>query len=263
MNCKICGSIAAAFGSAELLRRYPVTYYRCPDCGFVQTEEPYWLEEAYLRPINISDTGIMARNIYNATIVSAIIKICFNPDGKFIDYGGGYGIFVRMMRDRGFDFYRDDKYCDNLFASGFDVADSGTSHFELLTAFEVFEHFVSPSAELEKLLQKSDSILFTTEIIPDNPPQPAEWWYYALDHGQHISFYTRNSLQCMANKNGLNYFNRGNTHLFTRVKLSAIPLKFKLATHPRIARFLDMFLRKKPLNISDYKQITGMNITGV
>jgi hypothetical protein len=50
---------------------------------------------------------------------------------------GGYGMFVRLMRDGGFDFHREDPLCDNLFAQGFDRQDDGT--FELVTAFEVFE----------------------------------------------------------------------------------------------------------------------------
>lgn len=260
MKCKICSTISAIFASAKILDVYEVTYYQCERCGFVQTEEPYWLEEAYLKPINASDTGIMARNSDNARIVSAVLYLCLNQNSKYADYGGGYGIFVRMMRDRGFDFYRDDKYCANLFANGFDVADSGIRRFELVTAFEVFEHLVSPCEELQSLLQKSDNILFTTEILPYNSPHPAEWWYYGLDHGQHISFFTRKALQCMANKFGLDYYYRNNIHLFTRKKATVMNLRFQLALRPRFSRLLEIFLRKKTLTYSDYKQITGMDI---
>ena len=260
MNCKICESVSPAFGSAVIMDKYSISYYRCPNCGFVQTEEPYWLNEAYSRPINISDTGIMARNIFNANIVSGILKLCFKSDGKFADYGGGYGIFVRIMRDKGFDFYRDDKYCANLFANGFDIADSGANHFELLTAFEVFEHFVSPSEELEKLLQKSDSILFTTEIMPANQFQPSEWWYYGLNHGQHISFYTYNALKYLANKFQLRYLTRNNLHLFSRKNDKALKVKFVLATDFYLSHVIQLMARKASLTCRDSKMFTGKDI---
>jgi hypothetical protein len=259
MNCKICGSISTSLYSAKILDAHMITYYQCGHCGFVQTEEPYWLEEAYSKPINTSDTGIIARNLANARMVSAILYLCFDPNSKYADYGGGHGIFVRMMRDRGFDFYREDKYCENLFANGFDVADSGIGQFELLTAFEVFEHFVSPGKELVNLLQKSENILFTTEILPKNTPHPTAWWYYGLDHGQHISFFTHKSIQCLADKFGLTYYYRGSIHLFTRQK-SALKFRFQVATCNRFNSILEIIYQKRSLTNSDYKFITGNNI---
>ncbi len=38
----------------------------------------------------------------------------------FLDYAGGYGVFTRLMRDIGFDFYWHDPYTQNLFANGFE-----------------------------------------------------------------------------------------------------------------------------------------------
>ena len=38
---------------------------KCPKCGYVQTETPYWLEQAYVHAINRSDTGLLRRNARN------------------------------------------------------------------------------------------------------------------------------------------------------------------------------------------------------
>ena len=101
------------------------------------------------------------RNEYLVPIVSTIIELFYQRATKFIDYGGGYGLFVRMMRDRGFDFYRQDIYCENLFAKHFDLSDlPGTSKFDMLTAFEVFEHLQDPISEIGKMLSYFDTILF-------------------------------------------------------------------------------------------------------
>jgi hypothetical protein len=263
IKCRICDNSASEFSSAFILGKYQIKYYLCSTCGFIQTEEPYWLDEAYAVPINTSDTGIMIRNLANVRLASAVLQLCFNTDGQYADYGGGHGIFVRMMRDRGFDFYRDDKYCANLFAHGFDTADSGVDRYCLITAFELFEHFLSPCDELQNLLNKSDNILFTTEILPHPPPQLNDWWYFCLDHGQHISFFSHRSLQHLADRFALHYYNFGNRHLFTRNKTSCMAWRFKLATHPRVSRLLETFSRKKSLTSSDYKKITGVDIVNL
>jgi CO dehydrogenase/acetyl-CoA synthase gamma subunit (corrinoid Fe-S protein) len=64
MNCKICGEAASLAFISKVLNKYDVKYFKCRGCGFLFTEEPFWLSEAYKNPINIYDTGIMTRNIY-------------------------------------------------------------------------------------------------------------------------------------------------------------------------------------------------------
>jgi 2-polyprenyl-3-methyl-5-hydroxy-6-metoxy-1,4-benzoquinol methylase len=140
MNCKICASSSTFFANAKLLNKYDVDYFKCTDCGFVQTEDPYWLAEAYSEAIAGSDIGLVTRNMNLSACAQLLIEQYFNSDGKFLDYGGGYGLFVRLMRDAGFNFYWSDKFCKNLFAQGFE--DNGKSEYELVTAFELLEHLV-------------------------------------------------------------------------------------------------------------------------
>ena len=56
MNCKICSSNTSEVFTKEILGKYLVKYYQCNFCEFLQTEKPFWLEESYKNPINISDT---------------------------------------------------------------------------------------------------------------------------------------------------------------------------------------------------------------
>lgn len=259
MNCKICDSISDFLANGEVSKKYLIAYYRCRHCGFIQTEEPYWLGEAYSQAINDSDIGMVSRNIANAKISKAIISVFFDPGARFVDYGGGYGMFVRIMRDYGFAFYRSDKYCRNLFAKGFDLEEPDCDALELLTAFEVFEHFLDPAGELDKLLKLSSNILFTTELIPPSNPKPEEWWYYGLDHGQHISFYTVKSLQHLANSKGLNlYSNSHNFHLFTKKKISH--LLFRLLCSKVVSTMFNVFNRRASLLAADYEKMTGTRL---
>ena len=89
MKCKICHRETKYIFSAKILNKYNIKYYHCNNCGFLQTEEPYWLDEAYQEAINISDTGIMLRNISLSKIATLIISFLFNKKAKFLDYAGG------------------------------------------------------------------------------------------------------------------------------------------------------------------------------
>ncbi|MGI0483406.1 FkbM family methyltransferase [Geminocystis sp. CENA526] len=215
-KCKICGSHSYHFANADILQKYDVTYFQCSNCKFIQTEEPYWLEEAYSKVIASSDVGLVYRNIAMAEITSKLLFNFFDHNASFLDYGGGYGLFVRLMRDKGFNFYWEDKYCQNLFAQEFEFNSAKHNKILLTTAFELFEHFVNPVQEIEKILKISPNVLFSTQLLPENNPKPSEWWYYTPHEGQHISIFTKQSLTVIAQKYNLNFYTDGSSlHLLT------------------------------------------------
>jgi len=241
MKCKICNTENQSCFSSELLNKYEVKYFHCCECDFLQTEEPCWLEEAYARPINLTDTGYMARNLFYSKRLTILLSLIFNKKSQFLDYAGGYGVFVRLMRDIGFDFYWDDKYTKNLFSSGFEW--DKTSKIDAITSFEAFEHFVHPMVEIDTLLKISKTLIFSTELRPETIPNPDDWWYYGLEHGQHISFYSENTFRYIAQKISLNYYNVGSLHILTELtipKWKIWALKFtKFGFHKIIARSLN------------------------
>lgn len=221
MTCKICNQDNESIFTSKILNKYDIKYFYCPHCGFLQTEEPYWIEEAYAESINVTDTGIMRRNLSLSRKVSILLYFFFKKDRKFVDFAGGYGIFTRLMRDIGFDFSWYDPYTTNLVARGFEYSDKEEDKIELLTSFESFEHFANPLDEIEKMLVISKNILFSTNILPSVIPKPEEWWYYGLEHGQHISFYSKDTLEFIAKKYKLNLYTNGNgIHLLTEKKLN-------------------------------------------
>ncbi|OKH30413.1 glycosyl transferase group 1 [[Phormidium ambiguum] IAM M-71] len=250
MKCKICRSETTHFAKATILEKYDIDYFKCENCGFVQTEEPYWLSEAYTNAIASSDVGLVFRNLQFSQITSNIIFSIFDDSSKFLDYGGGYGLFVRLMRDAGFDFYWYDKFCENIFAKGFaTVAEEG--EYELVTAFEVFEHFSNPLTEIQSILKFSRNIFFSTELLPENNPKPGEWWYYSLQDGQHIAIYTAKSLAIIAETLGLNYYTNGlNLHLITEKQIPEVLFRNLCYAPPPNNR-------KESLITKDYLQVTG------
>jgi 2-polyprenyl-3-methyl-5-hydroxy-6-metoxy-1,4-benzoquinol methylase len=228
MKCRICGGDAPRLFEALILNRYQIEYYKCPNCSFIQTEEPYWLEEAYSQAVSDLDVGLVSRNLMYSPSVENIIKQSFRHDAKFLDYGGGYGLFVRLMRDKGFDFYRQDVYCENLFAKNYDITDlQPSSNFEILTAFEVAEHLSNPLDEFRTMLKLSDNILFSTELQPSQQLLSAnDWWYFVPETGQHISLYSFKTLQHIAASLDCYLFSNQSLHLFSRRNFSKNPLLF-------------------------------------
>ncbi len=211
---------------AEVLNKYSAEYYRCPKCLFLQAANPYWLSEAHKNPINISDTGLLARNINFSEIAAIILYFYFDKNAKFVDFAGGYGIFTRLMRDIGFDFYWNDPFCQNIFAKGFEYEEQKPDEIKFLTAFECFEHFENPLEEIEKMLKISRNIFFSTMLAPEGSLPANDWFYYGFKHGQHISFFSHKTLRYIAGKNNLYFYtNEKNLHLFTDRKLKFFTFK--------------------------------------
>lgn len=263
MNCKLCGQAAALFGSARVLGRYDARYFRCGACGFVQTEPPFWLEEAYASAITSTDIGSVNRALTFGRLTRRFILAFFNPGARFLDYGGGYGLFTRLMRDWGFDFYHYDRYCQNLLAQGFDADMSGGARYELMTAFEVFEHLNDPLSEIEQMLRYARNIVFSTQLVPPSNPKPGEWWYYSPEHGQHIAFYTKPALDVIARHFGLNIYSNGSSlHLLTEKRIS--DRWFQFMFRHRVTRLLDVLLNRRlrahSLLAADYAKLSGVDL---
>ncbi len=58
MISKITAGQTKLLFTAKVLGKYDVQYYQCVITGFIQTEEPYWLEEAYSSAITKLDIGL-------------------------------------------------------------------------------------------------------------------------------------------------------------------------------------------------------------
>jgi len=149
-------------------------------------------------------------------------------------------MLVRMMRDLGYDFFWYDKFCENLFAIGFEAKEK--EKYKLVTAFELFEHFVEPIVEIQNILEfaEPDFLVFSTVIFKETIPDK-NWWYYSFESGQHISLYNKNTLKFIANK--FNYTlltNNNNLHVFSREKFSN--------------KFFNLFLKYQKYLLKLFKQ---------
>lgn len=210
--CGGCGSNCWPFDSGVVLGRIEIQYFRCRQCGLVRTEEPIWLDEAYSSPIASIDVGLLSRCLMLADVTEAVVRT-LSPRSRGLDWAGGYGVLTRLLRDRGLDFHHYDPYTRNLFAAG--LEGSPSEKWDLVTLYEVLEHLTNPIADLAPLCAGSPVLLFTTELLPEPAPRVGSWWYYALEGGQHVSFYTMVSLTMLAERLGMELVSDGRSvHAF-------------------------------------------------
>jgi hypothetical protein len=239
MNCKICHSEASIVLEHKVRGSYTAKLAHCPVCDFLFAVEPDWLEAAYEKPINATDTGYVTRNVYLSKKTLILFWLLFKKTARFVDYAAGYGMLVRLMRDYGLDFFWSDLYTKNLFAEGFEH--KNRERAMAISCFECFEHLTDPSQELQKMLAISDTILFSTKLKSSKVPNP-DWEYYGWNHGQHVAFYSKRSLARLAKEKGLNFYTDGeNLHLFTKRTLPGFIISFiNLLTKLQA----DIFIRK-------------------
>jgi 2-polyprenyl-3-methyl-5-hydroxy-6-metoxy-1,4-benzoquinol methylase len=215
--CGLCDARASWVCRQKLLGRHEVDYFLCPRCDLLQTQSPYWLDEAYSRAITTLDTGAIERNQADSRItliLSGLLGV--GPGEPCLDFGGGHGVFARMMRDLGLDFRWYDKHAQNLFAAGFEG--ELATRYRLVTAFEVFEHLAETRADLSQIFGPRHDYIFVATLL--HAGHQAGLWYYMLESGQHVTFYSQRTMAFIAEMFGYDAVT-GPTHtLFIRRDLT-------------------------------------------
>jgi hypothetical protein len=197
--CRLCGARAHFWNTKRLLNRYDVSYYLCSQCGSLETEQPYWLEVAYDVTGLGDDVGAAQRTIDMVLKTSALLdRIGLPADAECIDFGGGLGLFTRLMRDRGINFFSYDLYAQPFFSDRHGLTSLAGRSPAVMTAFEVVEHFTDPADDLGQLFESRPALVIaTTELFTG---QDLSWPYFAEGTGQHIFFYSRRALTEIAKR---------------------------------------------------------------
>ncbi|MGQ0622588.1 MAG: class I SAM-dependent methyltransferase [Panacagrimonas sp.] len=180
----------------------PVYYFYCGQCGFCFAPEIYrWSREQFREKIynaeyvNVDPEYLDARPRANA---ASLIKSFPDVMGKIrhLDYGGGGGQLSEFLRLSGWTSESYDPF------EGEDRSISSLGTFDLITAYEVFEHVPDIStlmSDLQTLLAPDGVVIFST-LLSDGHLMPntrINWWYAAPRNG-HISLFTRKSLSILA-----------------------------------------------------------------
>jgi SAM-dependent methyltransferase len=214
-------SCEEARGKFLLLAGIPVYYALCSKCGFCFTPDlaTWKLEEFEERIYNdeyvfVDPDYIEARPRANAAHLVSMFGDRARSI-KHLDYGGGNGHLVKLLRESRWQSVSYDPFVDRNVRLG------NLGKFDLITAFEVFEHVPDVQdlmSNLCSLLSPNGLVLFSTLISDGNihPNQRISWWYASPRNG-HISLFSRKSLEILAQNYGVKVgsFSEG-FHVFFR-----------------------------------------------
>jgi hypothetical protein len=213
--CRLCSGPSRKVFTKTVLRKYEVGYYQCDRCSSLQTEEAYWLAEAYDSNISYLDTGAAQRNLTNLAICFSVSKLYGLRN--VVDIGGGDGLLCRLLRDYGLNCFVTDKYAAPTYAQGFTEMDFQTA--DLVVSFEVLEHFANPMEDLNDVFAlNARAVLVSTGMYRN---ERGDWWYLAPETGQHLFFYSRKALDFIADKYGYGVLANGDFILFLRPDLQS------------------------------------------
>lgn len=243
VRCSITGSLMRPVFSEIVLGKYDVSYYYSEESGLLRTEKPYWLGESYQDAISCTDTGLVSRNNSNSKVLEVILECLNLGKGVYLDIAGGYGLLTRLLRDKGFDCYTTDRYCENIFAKSFEPIPGFKA--DAMFAFEVLEHLEDPFQFLNEMfeLYNCRTLIFSTVTFFGEVP-PRDWWYFSFETGQHISFYQPRTLSLLAERLGCKYFKLDeNFHIISDIQLN--PLAKLVLFNRLFRRIFAAFIRRR------------------
>lgn len=212
-SCRLCNGRTAFVSAMVILGRHEARLFQCPACGYSQFASLHWLEEAYREPITATDLGLLQRCMRRARHLRGLLALAGVASEPVLDWGGGFGVLTRLLRDAGIDCHHWDPHCRNLFANGFEAAPS-SRRWGAVIALEVMEHLIDPWSFLQEASETSDLLIFSTDLISE--PPPADWHYYAVEHGQHVGFHSRRSIRLAAKRLGMHATSVRSLHVLSR-----------------------------------------------
>jgi glycosyltransferase involved in cell wall biosynthesis len=257
--CRLCsGNTRLAFRK-QVMGQHNVGYYRCEQCFSLQTEAPYWIEQADAGDPERYDTGKASRTLANFMLLPELLQILqVSKSDVALDFGGRTGLFGRLMRDIGFNFFTHDKFGSNEFMGGY-TWNSLNLPCKLITLFQVAEHFTDPVQEWKQLLACNPQwIIGSTELYAD---QSSDWHHLNPLSGQHVFFYSREALALIARESGRYYYQLGLYFLITRLPLEAAMIEqinaWQQQLYPACKRSFDNWIQGPYINAAlDHAEVS-------
>lgn len=181
----------------------------CDNCGHVFSPDFWqWSDNDFSEKIynadyiSIDPDYVEIRPLGNAQLLMQLFD-SHKSTIKHLDYGGGNGKLSCLLKENGWNSISFDPFPNSPFEP------DRLGKFNLITAFEVFEHVPQPQkllANITQLMDEACLVLFST-LIADNSLKKnsrINWWYCSPRNG-HISLFTRKSLSVLGKQHQLKF----------------------------------------------------------
>lgn len=171
--------------------------HACPSCGFATFADfRDWSRADFQNNIYNDDYHLCDEPFEDArprALSSWIAPLM--GEGSLLDFGGGKGELVQMLRQKGKNAISYDPYYGN--------SKWPDERYDLVSAFEVVEHVSDQArlfATLSDLLKCGGLIVFSTLL---RPACLAEDWWYASPRNGHVCFHSEKSLELLGHNTSL------------------------------------------------------------
>lgn len=221
MPCKICNVSSYLYDVVDFgkfcsqsdyylygLSGIPIYYRKCGNCGLIFTTAFDSLDregftdliynEEYLKydPDYAEDRPKQNANFLDDFLfpIKSLVK--------GLDYGSGNGLTTSILNAKGWDF----SACDPI-NNSIPVSDLFCD-FNIITAFEVFEHMPFPFLGMKDLVSyaASDCLLIVGTQATDNQVEDSRlnWWYAGPRNG-HVTLYSKESIRLLFGMFGFSF----------------------------------------------------------
>lgn len=196
-ECKICQATTNVIKDSKK----ELIYYRCTSCGFISLNDESILNSTQEKEqYDLHNNGFESKGYVQMfeDFIDLAIEPYLGDIETALEFGSGPGpVLSKLLENRGLEV---DIY--DLYYSPLKVYECKV--YDLITSTEVFEHLQKPLDILELLVKhtnKNGYIVLMTKFPPKDDKEFLAWWYRR--DPTHISFFTPESFEVMAEKVGL------------------------------------------------------------
>lgn len=203
-TCLLCNS-----SDLEVMQDYKKAgLVKCTNCNFIFTERKPTEEELidyysnnydrtrYLSPITIKRFHEILDSFEP-----------FRKTGKLLDVGAGYGFFMEVAKERGWDVYGTEitdeavQHCESkglkMFKGDIGSLSLDQESFDVVVSIEVIEHLNTPSmfvSEVNKVLRKGGVFYLTTPNFNSYLRYQLKEEFDDIQYPNHLCYYTTQTL---------------------------------------------------------------------
>jgi hypothetical protein len=200
--CKFCELGWISNPNTDFTRLYNEAYYRGEGAD---PNISYWQSSVQER----NNIYSKIKNLEYSGILKTMLTLEIDSNKlKHLDFGGGLGGLSGFLRTSGIDscLFENGYAASYAKSKGVEVKSELDQEYEIVTAFEVFEHLIEPMETIKSIssaVSKNGYLVITTGNLGKHNGPIADWDYVKFNPDVHILYFSSKSLDKLLHRFGL------------------------------------------------------------